>query len=189
MTMVRPVVVLAAVALMTGACSGEIMTSRLHLANSDSFFQYGASPGEMLTIVVGNPFSVSRDVLDRAVTGAMQNNHNGPMTHFTTTPGAKAHLDYRIVIAFGTPPSMEASTLCGNPDAIPTGRRPADRLQAEVGFCGASDLYSSVNISMPAVASPNDPAFRHMIASAMWQLIPSRDPLSNDEGSCLGSGC
>lgn len=190
MTRVRSVLVLAAVALLVGGCSGEVMTNRLHLANSDTFFRYGASVDEMLAVIVGNPFPASsRKELDKAVTDAMQNNHNGPMTHFTTNPGPSAHLDYRIVVAFDTPSSMMASALCGNPDSIPTGHRRADRLQAEIGFCVASDLYSSVDISIPAVASPDDPAFRHMIASAMWNLIPVRDPLSSDEGVCVGGGC
>jgi len=189
MTMVRAAAALAAAALAAGACSGEIMTSRLHLANSDTFFRYGASADDMLTVVAGNPFAVPRDVLEKAVTDAMQHNNNGPMTHFTTTPGPKAYLDYRIVVAFDTPPIMEPSALCGNPDAIPTGKPTAGRLRAEVGFCGGANLYSSVDISMPVVASPADPAFRHMIGMAMWHLIPARDPLSNDEGTCMGSGC
>lgn len=189
MTMFRPLAALAAVALVTSACSGEMMTSELHRANSDSFFQYAASAGEMKTVVVGNPFPVSQDQFDKVVTQAMQGNHNGPMTHFTTAPGPKAYANMRVVVAFNTPSMMNATrALCGDPSAIPTGPS-GDRLHATVGFCMDSDLYSSVNISMPTVPSPSNPAFSHMIASAMWQLIPSRDPLSSDDGICVGTGC
>lgn len=189
MTTFRPLAALVAVALATSACSGEIMTSQLHRANSDGFFSYGAGTGEMWTVVVGNPFPVSKDTLDQIVTQALEKNHNGPMTHFTTTPSKPGNDNIRVVVALNTPPSMDnGRTLCGDPAAIPTGST-GERLRATVGFCIDSDLYSSVNISTPAVASPADPAFKHMIASAMWQLIPARDPLSTDEGVCPGFGC
>lgn len=189
MTMFRPLAALATVALATSACSGEIMTSQLHRANSDSFFRYAASAGEMRTVVVGNPFPVSQATLDQIVTQAMEHNHNGPPTRFTTTPGPQAHANMRVVVAFDPPSTMDnVRVLCGDPAAIPTSHPSGDRLQATVGFCMDSDLFSSVNISMPKVASPSDPAFTHMIASAMWQLIPSRDPLSTGD-SCNGLIC
>lgn len=189
MTMFRPLAALAAVALATSACSGEIMTSQLHRANSDGFFRYGAGTGEMRTVVVGNPFPVSKDMLDQIVTQALEKNHNGPMTHFTTTPSKPGNDNTRVVVAFNTPSSMDnVRTLCGDPAAIPTGPS-NDRLHATVGFCIDSDLYSSVNISMPNVASPSDPAFKHMIASAMWQLIPTNDPLSHGNSECMGVAC
>ena len=190
MAMFRPLAALAAVALVTSACSGEIMTSELHRANSDSFFQYAASAGEMKAVVVGNPFPVSQDLLDKVVTQAMQDNHNGPRTHFTTTPGPKAYSNMRVVVAFNIPSKVDATrVLCGNPSAIPTGPSSGDRLHATVGFCMDSDLYSSVNISSPTVQSPSNPAFSHMIASAMWQLIPAYDPLSHSGNDCIGSSC
>ncbi len=185
----RPMAALAAVAVVATACTGEIMTSELHRPNSDSFFRYSAGRGEMLAVVVGNPFPVSKDVLDRVVTDAMLGNHNGPMTQFSTNPGPKADHNQRVVVAFNTPTAMHPRSLCGNPTAIPTAAAEAGKLRAEVAFCVESDLYSDVDISIPAVSSPNDPRFRHMIASAMWELIPTRDPLSSSNDDCFGPGC
>lgn len=119
----------------------------------------------------------------------MRNHHNGPMTRFSTSPGPAARRDFRVVVAFDTPAAMEAAILCGRADAIPAGRPAAGRLRAELAFCVGPDIYTSVDTSIPAVASPDEPAFRHMIADAMWQLIPARDPLSHEEGTCLGTGC
>lgn len=189
MRMVRSLTAVVAVALAVGACTGEVMTSRLHRANSDTFFTYGAAKGDMLAVIAGNPFPVSRAALDQAVVEAMRNHHNGPMTRFSTSSGPAAVRDYRVVVAFDTSPAMDTSVLCGRPEAIPTGHPTAGRLRAEMAFCVGSDLYTSVDIGIPAVATPDDPAFKHMIASAMWQLIPARDPLSADEGVCPGIGC
>lgn len=184
----RPLAAVA-VAFLASACTGEVMYTQLYRANSDSFFTYGASRGEMLAVVAGNPFPVAKDVLERAVTDAMQGSHHGPMTHFSTNPGPSADRNSRVVVAFNTPKAMHARTLCENPAAIPTAGQEPGKLRADVAFCVESEIYSNVNISMPAVGSPNDPKFRHMIASAMWSLIPSRDPLSDDNNECFGPGC
>ncbi len=140
MMALRPMVALAAAALVASACTGEIMTSELHRANSDGFFRYSAGRGEMLAVVVGNPFSISKDILDRAVTDAMQGNHNGPMTRFSTNPGPKADRNQRVVVAFNTPTAMHPRSLCGNPAAIPTAAPAAAKLRAEVAFCVESDF-------------------------------------------------
>jgi hypothetical protein len=111
------------------------------------------------------------------------------MTHFTTTPGPKAYSNFRVVVAFNMPSTVDDTrVLCGPTSAIPTGPS-GDRLHASVGFCMDSDLYSSVKISMPKVQSPADPTFSHMIASAMWQLIPANDPLSHGGDNCSGMTC
>lgn len=185
----RPLAALTAVAFLASACTGEIMNSQLYRANSDSFFAYGASRGEMLAVVAGNPFPVSKDVLEQAVTDAMQGNHYGPITHFSANPGPGADRNSRVVVAFNTPKAMHPHKLCENPTAVPsTGQEPG-KLHADVAFCVESDLYSNVNVSIPAVDSPNDPRFRNMIASAMWSLIPARDPLSSSNDECFGPGC
>lgn len=185
----RALAAIGAAALLASACTGEVMTSQLHRPNSDSFFRYSAGRGEMLAVIVGNPFPVSKDVLDRVVTDAMEGNHNGPMTRFSTNPGPAADRHQRVVVAFDTPDNMHGRTLCGDPAAIPTNAPEAGKIRAGVAFCVESDLYSEVNIHIPAVSSPADPRFRRMVASAMWELIPSRDPLSDDNDICFGPGC
>lgn len=189
MTVCGRLAALAAAAVVTGACTGEIMTSNLYRANSDSFFRYGASRGEMLAVVVGNPFPVPKAILDRSVTESMQRNHHGPMTVFSTDPGPRADRNFRVVVAFDTPNAMHPRVLCGDPAAVPSRERDGKRIEADVAFCVESDLYSNVDISIPEAESPADPRFRHMIASAMWALIPSRDPLSDNNDECFGPGC
>jgi len=189
MVMLRRMAPIAAAALLVSACTSVIMTGQLHRANSNSFFNYWAGRGEMLAVVVGNPFPVSKEVLDRAVTDAMQGNHNGPLTRFSTDPGPKADCNSRIVVAFDLPKTMHVRVLCENAAAIPTSGREAGKLRADFAFCIESDIYSSVSASMPGVDSIGDPRFRQMIAGAMWSLIPAVDPLSSDQGQCIGPGC
>jgi len=58
-------------ALVLSGCSGTVMQSQVGRPGADRYFQYGAAPGEMLAVVVGNPFPVSKQVVDQAVVDAM----------------------------------------------------------------------------------------------------------------------
>ena len=170
----------AGAALLAG-CTGEIMQSRIERPSALNYFQYAAAPGETRAVVVGNPFPVAKQVVDRAVVDAMQRNHNGPMTHFTTQPGPDAHPNYRIVMAFNTPVGFHPYALCRNPDAISSRPGGGARVQVLAGFCVADKLYSQAKVSAPAMASPGDPRFAQMIRSAMWELVPREDPFDKDE--------
>ncbi len=167
---------LAVGATLLAGCTGETMQSRIERPSALNYFQYAAAPGETRAVVVGNPFPVAKQVVDQAVVDAMQRNHNGPMTHFTTQPGPDAHPNYRIVMAFNTPVGFHPNALCRNPDAIPSRPGGGARVQVLAGFCVADKLYSRAKVSAPAMDSPGDPRFAHMIRSAMWELVPTKDP-------------
>lgn len=161
-----------------GACSGEIMQSRIDRPNADGFFRYGATPGEMLTVVIGNPFpTTSRKQLEHVVTDAMYGNHAGPVTQFSARPGPLARTNLRIVMLLNPEKSFHVYNLCGNPAEIRSlPMVPGERLRLYAGFCVEDSLYSHAKISIPPVTVPDTPQFRSMVASAMWELVPSRDP-------------
>ncbi len=162
-------------------CSGEIMQSRIDRPGTDRYFQYGAAPGEMRAVVVGNPFPVAKQIVDLAVVDAMQRNHHGPATRFTTEPGPKAHTEFRIVMAFNTPTVFPPSGLCGDPAGIPSGKTTDGRLKLFAGFCVGEKLYSRATVSAPAMDAPTDSRFASMVRTAMWQLVPYSDPFDTDE--------
>lgn len=168
------------------ACTGEIMQSRIERPGANLYFSQGARSGEMLAVVVGNPFSAPKPVVEQAVTDAMQGKHHGPRTRFTTRPGPDARTNHRIVMAFNTPRSFHPDRLCGDPAAIPS-EPTGERLRLYAGYCVENALYSQARISIPATQSPDDPRFHHMIASAMWELVPFRDPF--DDNRCQMLSC
>ena len=139
-----------------------------------STFAYAAADGEMNTVVIGNPFDMPKSALDRVVTDAMQGNHYGPRTTFTTTPSPDARPHYRIVMMFDRPRGMSRQQLCGPRETLTPEPR-GDRLRLATAFCGRNQLLSWVDSSIPTPASPDDAAFRRMIANATFNLIPSRD--------------
>jgi hypothetical protein len=139
-----------------------------------STFAYAAADGEMNTVVIGNPFDIPKDALERVITETMQGNHYGPRTTFTTTPSADARAHFRVVMMFDRPRAMNRQQLCGPKDELEPEPR-GDRLRLATAFCARNQLLSWVDSSIAAPASPDDPAFRNMIANAIFNLIPSRD--------------
>ncbi|MBT3358423.1 MAG: hypothetical protein HN403_02205 [Rhodospirillales bacterium] len=163
------------------SCTGEIMQSHINRVGVPSYFTFAAGPGEMRTVVLGNPFAVSKELTGQAVTDAMQGNHAGPRTRFTTMPGPAARASHRIVVLFNPARSFSRYDLCDDPAALRSGPTVGERLVALVGYCVGDYLFSDAKISIPAVATPLDPRFANMISSAMWELVPSRDPFDMDD--------
>jgi hypothetical protein len=139
-----------------------------------STFAYAAATGEMNTVVIGNPFDISKDALERLITETMQGNHYGPRTTFTTTPSPNAQAHFRVVMMFDRPRAMNRQQLCGPREQLKPEPR-GDRLRLATAFCARNQLLSWVDSSIRAPASPDDPAFRNMIANAIFNLIPWRD--------------
>ena len=139
-----------------------------------STFAYAAATGEMNTVVIGNPFDIPKDALERVITETMQGNHYGPRTTFTTTPSPEARSDYRVVMMFDRPRAMNRQQLCGPREQL-TPEPEGDRLRLASAFCARNQLLSWVDSSIAAPVSPDDPAFRNMITNAIFNLIPWRD--------------
>lgn len=139
-----------------------------------STFAYAAADGATNTVVIGNPFDIPKSALDRVVTDAMQGNHYGPRTTFTTTPSPDARPQFRIVMMFDRPRGMDRQQLCGPRENLTPEPR-GDRLRLATAFCARNQLLSWVDSSIARPVSADDAAFRRMIANATFNLIPSRD--------------
>lgn len=172
--------------LVLNACAGVVQST----ASQDvafrtgvlSTFAYAAAVGEMNTVIVGNPFNVPKGELDRIVTDAMQGNHYGPRTTFTTTPSADARPQYRIVMMFDRPRAQQRQQVCGPRESL-IPEPDAARLHLTTAFCARNQLLSWVESSIARPETPDEPGFRRMIANATFNLIPSRD---DDRGNRRG---
>ena len=160
----RPVGRLAA-ALMAGglaACSADISSHNIWAPGVPGYFAYAAAAGEVSTIVIGNPFGVPKETLDRAVTDAMQGRHHGPRTRFTTQPSDAARSHLRIVVMFDPPHTLD--------------RRP-----------GGSEIDISGHAPAQEVSSPASPAQRHARAvRRRHQLGPTLAEGAGDVGDPRG---
>lgn len=185
----RQLAVVGMAALTLGACTQEIMTSHIWRPSTNTYFTAAAAPGPMLAVVVGNPFPrVSKATLDDTVIAAITNNHAGPQTTFVTRPDLAKVPDERIVVAFNIPRSVLPDRICGDTATLPSEPASNGRTRVLAGFCVGKALYSNATVSIPAVTSPSDPRFSHMLASAMWELVPTHDPFEEND-SCRIRPC
>ena len=166
---------LALVCTLLVGCGAPTTMSRVHVAGVPSLFAYAAGGRDMQTVVVGNPFPVPTAEVEKAITDAMQGNHYGPPTRFTTDPSAHTRAGYRIVIMFDPPHTLPNRVVCGDTERLsadPNG----ERLRLITAFCVKDSLKSEVVATMAPVASPHAPELGDLIASSMWLLIPAIDP-------------
>lgn len=174
---VRPAVVCAA--LLLGACVLETLSGHIYRVGAVHEFAYAAGGRDFKTIIIGNPFSQPKDQVDAAVTGAMQGNHPGPRTHFTTQPNDTAAPGYRITIMFNPPTAVDADDLCGDVSGL-SAESASARLRMLAAFCSHGDVMSYVYASNATAVSPSHPTVRRMVANVMYELIPAIDPHMND---------
>lgn len=174
--------------LVLNGCAGAVRSTSsqdvLFRSGVLSTFAYAAADGEMNTVIIGNPFDMPKDALDRVVTDAMQGNHYGPRTTFTTTPSPDARPQFRIVMMFDRPRGLDRQQLCGPRENLTPEPRGDDRLRLATAFCARNQLLSWVDSSIARPVSADDAAFRRMIANGTFNLIPSRD---HDPGNRSGT--
>ena len=140
-----------------------------------SEFGYAASGGEMPVIVIGNPFTAVKQVVDQAVVDAMQGHVYGNRVRFVNAPeAAGAKPGYAVVMMFGAGSGTLAHAVCSsrrNTPAVVDG----DASSVLAIFCGGGDARSWAYSRTSRASSPDDPVFRDLIAQATWAMLPPRD--------------
>jgi len=160
-------------ALLLGACSSSrVVSDNVSTAYSPLEFSAGAGGRDLATEIYGNPFNMDQASFDRAVTDLMQNKHFGPPTHFTTTPNDSANRRYKVVMVFNPVENIISSQVCGG-GPIPTSVEPGQPVRLQAAFCRGGAL-TSTNGWAPAVASPQDPAFRSLIEDTTFEFPDPR---------------
>ena len=158
------------------ACEGVMTQAHHYGSDVINRFQYAGAERDFTTVIVGNPFSVPNETVERLVTDAMQDRHFGASTHFTTNPSDNARRMFRVVMMFDPPEALAGGALCGDVADLPRASRADGRLRLLTAFCADDYLESEVAASMPRVGSPDAPAFGGMIGAVMRDILPTRDP-------------
>ena len=175
-------------ALALSACSGSrVVSDNVSTAYSPLEFSSAAGGRDLATEVYGNPFPIDQSSFDQTVTDLMQGKHFGPPTHFTTTPNESANRRYKVVMVFNPAENIANPQICGG-GPITTDKRPGQPIRLQAAFCRGGTL-TSTNGWAPAVASPQDPAFRSLITDTTFELFPLRDPNHSDSNCGMGLDC
>ncbi len=171
--------------LMLGGCLGGAIKTVASQTGSYShgLFVYLTSGRDTRVVVRGNPFNMDRKAFANAVTDAMQGQHWGPRTHFTTGPSETARKDIRVVMLFHGPQTVLAHELCEAPEKFGSVNG-GDGLHLTAAFCSGSVAWTEVFAwAGPVVTSTQVPGFARLVARTTLELFPiiEDDPLDDDD--------
>lgn len=148
-------------------------------------FAYAGAGRDLRTVVVGNPFGGDAAAFEAAVTDAMQGQHWGQSTHFTTTPDANARTAYRVVMLFDPPASLNATRLCrGDAKSLPTARTD-DGITLFGAFCRGEKDLTSIKGRVTGASDARSPEFRDLVGRVTRGLFPPDRGRDRDREPCL----
>ena len=136
-----------------------------------SSFRYAGAERDFHTVIVGNPFRLSRRRLDAAMIDAMQGRDKGMGSNFTTTPSDNALWPFRIVMLFNPEGPEPGKAMCGDVSALRSGDT-GKRLRLLAAFCYGDELMYAFLAEGPATASPRDAGFRALMGDLMFYFVP-----------------
>ena len=164
-----------ALALLLSACAnGSIINNEFVDAAYNpqlvgSMAKYG---GVMPLEIYGNPFDVSKQELDSAMTDAMSGANFGQPLEFTTHPPEDFASPYSLVVLFNPALGAKANKICGDRDQ-PTAPTEVG-VKAMLVVCSSDVRISSLVASVGGVSDPNDPAFARLLKQTLIVLLPPR---------------
>lgn len=166
------------------SCGNSVVGGEVMPAYSPNEVAYGFGNRDATVVLHGDPFG-DPAALAAATTAAMQGRVFGVVTNFTTTPGADARPDYRVVVVFNPAETLLASDLCAR-SKIPTAPVGADGTMIIQGaFCRGGALTSATGYVRQPI-KPGTDGFDSLIGDLTSTLFPSR---TVNSGVCRFPAC
>jgi len=175
---------IAALAALSACASGTVTLSHQDIAHgySPGEFGYAAGGRDMWVVIVGNPFGGDTAAFESAVTRAMQGQHWGQRTNFTTAPGDSAYIRYRAVLLFDPPRSLNGVRLCRDAPADLPSEAAGDGIELYAAFCHGKRMRTQIKGRIAGASGPDDPAFRELVARVTNGLFPADRGTDRDPG-------
>ncbi len=144
-------------------------------AYTPTVLNYASTHGGILTEVMGNPFEVSKEELDRAVTRIMAGSHFGPNVAFVTEPPEDFRSPYRVVLLFDSRRGISPSALCGY-DAEASPPETGGKLRVHAALCARDAPLTAVRGSVGGDVGLGDARFRKLLGQITTNLFPAYNP-------------
>ncbi len=134
------------------------------------------------TVIIGNPFGGSKELLDTTVLDAMKGSHFGRDVTFATQPGPETRRAYRVVMLLNGS-TKNAYNICRYYPSYPLG--PGDHgnsIQLVAVFCRGEKPSTIVSARM-GNKPMTDPEFAQMVRQVTVNLFPPQNIDQNRRGS------
>ena len=172
---------IAAVTLATGAggAAGGVTVSRENIAYSylpEELYVVATGANELRTIIVDDPFDMSKDDFEKMVLASLERQNFGPPLNLSTDPEREDARKRRVVIAFNLTHIKQADTLCsGSAETA----KPADtggRLTVTGVYCAGDHYLTQATARSDGVTGPNSEQFRAIMSQLAIALFPDENP-------------
>lgn len=173
--------ILMSAAVMLGtaaACAGDGPASvgQLHPTYDYQTFNSYHRNRDTLVEVHGNPLGLDAAVFGRAIGDAMRS--SGVQSNFTTTPGASAEKNLRVVVSFNARPDNRGLCSAKPGDTGPSARTPITAVYA--AWCWGDRVDSEVSTHVAPITGIDDPRFRAMLAQSTRELFPGNKDVNKN---------
>ncbi|MGE0651729.1 MAG: hypothetical protein AB7P12_08275 [Alphaproteobacteria bacterium] len=129
--------------------------------------------------IQGSTFGADAQSFARAVTESMRGQNGGGPTNFTTSPGASAEKNLKVVLAFNA--TLSPTRIC---DDGTLAAASGDGTTLQAAWCFGDRIDSYVVARADAISGVNDPVFRNLVAEATRELFPAH----NEEDTIRDNG-
>ena len=144
-------------------------------AYTPTVLNYASTHGGILVEVVGNPFEMTKEELDRAVTGIMAGSHFGPNVAFVTEPPDDFLSPYRVVLLFDSRRGISPPALCRY-DAAASPPETGGKLRVHAALCARDKPLTAVSGSVGGDVGLGDSRFRKLLGQITINLFPPYNP-------------
>lgn len=175
----RKILLSAVIALgAAGACAGDQPASvgQLHQNYDYQTFNSYHRNRDTLVEVHGNPLGLDPAAFGRAIGDAMRS--SGVQTNFTTTPGASAEKNLRVVVSFNARPGNRG--LCSAKPGGTASSAKTSITAVYAAWCWGDRVESEVATHVTPVTGIDDPRFRTMLAQSMRELFPGNKDMNRN---------
>lgn len=174
----------AAVIAIAACAAGGVRLTQQEIAPtySPGEFAYAGAGRDLRVVVVGNPFGGDRAAFERAVAVAMQGQHWGQRTNFTTMPGPSARDRYRVILLFNPPRSLSGTRLCREDPSKLATESAGEGITLFAAFCRRKRSRTEIKGYISGAAGPDDPAFRSLVGQVTNGLFPPDRGIDREPG-------
>ena len=175
----KPVLLTAFAAVSLAACAGGTTVSRVHIAQSylpEELYVVATGKNELRTVIVGEPFDMSKDAFEKVVLASLERQNFGPPLNLSTDPEREDARKRQVVIAFNLTNIKQADTLCSGSAETAKPTDTGGRLTVTGVYCAGGHYLTQATARSDGVPRPDSEQFRRLMTQLAIALFPAENP-------------
>jgi len=182
----RIIMTLVALGALAACAQFGVTVTRVDYAHQYAPLEVSAAGGgdrQLKVVVMGNPFGVPQDDLERAMIKSMQGRTFGVPVNFATAPtNTDPSRDFRVVVAFNPDGVRDPGKLCEAESDLASVANNAGVVTLMGAFCSTDSYLSHAIARASDVDGINSEKFDSLVAQLTLSLFPDENPHRKADG-------